>query len=427
MNSIRAFCCALLNVRLGVIASLVALALVLMSSSIAFAEQKETAKPQTRVEPPKSAFSVLNIFDGQLPSVPAPKGEVVLVTDPVIAVAETSATISSEQSSSVASSVASAEAVSSKEVLQASSSKAGGPEFVSSDPKSHIVPPHQDPRVRINPEAPGPFKAMAAAFQDGDMETAKAYADQYVRYQIKLMFEVREMTKLIGEALVRQDLVEEDDMVGVDQYIDITFARARTETQSAVRPTHKHAMERVKSDPEHKVEIYYFFSLNCSWCREMSPDIERLWRVTKGDKKVKFVAAVIGNHSPEWIESYRSYTGLTAPIMNGTEAAKALRIGVVPAVVMVSPTQQISYLKTGQQPFDRLYEFLRTVQGLPAKMTPEIERLLKTPIGNEEKQKGTKPIPLLPAAPPKVTSGPVLTPVSDGVKAPAKKDSVDRF
>ncbi len=259
-----------------------------------------------------------------------------------------------------------------------------GPVFVTSDPKSHILPPDQDPRVRINPEAPGPFIAMATAYQDGDRETAAKYADQFVRYQMNLMFEVRDMTQLIGEALVRQKVIDEEDWVGVGQYLDFEFASAREENSSILKPTHEEAMKRIKPDPKNEAEIYYFFTLNCSYCRKMAADVERLWRVTKGDKKLKMVALTMGPQPKEWIESYRKYTGMTLPILEGEKVAKSFGVRFVPGVVVVSPNTNTAYFKTGEQDFARLYDFVRHVQGLPSTLTPEVDKLAKTPIGEAE-------------------------------------------
>ena len=52
------------------------------------------------------------------------------------------------------------------------------------------------------------------ALEDQDQETAEAYADQFVRYMINLMFEVRALTQTIGEALVAEGVLSEDSWVG---------------------------------------------------------------------------------------------------------------------------------------------------------------------------------------------------------------------
>lgn len=379
-----------------------------------FACATSDARADQKPEPPKTALSVLNLFEGRLPALKPPAHPVVEVTD------------TSEDTAPAAEAV---ELPSDAEgqAPAAQSKRPSGPEFVSNDPKSHIVPPTEDPRVRINPEAPGPFKAMATAFQEGDMETARAYADQYVRYQINLMFEVRELTKLIGDALIKQGLVEEEDMVGVDQYIDVTFARARNENGAILKPTHKQAMERIKPDPEGRADVYFFFTLNCSWCREMAPDMERVWRATKNDKRVRMVALAIGFQNKQWIDSYRQYTGLTMPIMDGTDAAKAMRIGLVPAVVVVSPGNNVSYLKTGKQDFERLWEFVRRVQGLDGALTPELQRLALKPIGEGEIAKAKGGALWEERRPQKaLTAGEVkLTPV--GGKRTGGSATVERF
>lgn len=113
----------------------------------------------------------------------------------------------------------------------------------------------------------------------------------------------------------------------------------------------------------------------------MAPDVERLWQAVKGDRNVKMVALTLGSYSSSWINSYREYTGLTMPIFEGAEIAKKFNIGLVPAVVVVSPADNKAYVKTGQQDFVRLYEFVRVAQGLPATITPQLQRLATMPVG----------------------------------------------
>ena len=62
----------------------------------------------------------------------------------------------------------------------------------------------------------------------------------------------------------------------------------------------------------------------------------------------------------------------------------------MPAVVIVTPSNGKAYMKTGQQSFERLYEFVRTAQGLPATVTAEFKALATTPIGKAEKMKAGK-------------------------------------
>jgi hypothetical protein len=237
---------------------------------------------------------------------------------------------------------------------------------------------------RVDRDAPKAFQDMVFYNRTGDTEGAKQAAGEYVDYLVNLMFEVRSYAKMIGEALIEKKQIEEDDWIGVEQYLDQTFASVRAENSSAIKPTHSEAMKRIAADTKGQAEVYFFFTLSCSWCRNMAPDVERLWRVVKSDKNVKMVALTIGESPSDWIKEYRKYTGLSLPIYDGTNLARSFDIGFVPAVVVVSPTQNKAYLKTGEQSFDRMYEFVRTVQGLPVSATPVIQQVLRTPIGQIE-------------------------------------------
>ncbi len=256
--------------------------------------------------------------------------------------------------------------------------------YDSDSPDKKVISPDEDPKIAINKDASGPAIGMVAAWQDGDRETATKYASQWVRYQQNFFFLVRDITQLVGEALIKQGEIDQDQWVGVNQYIDYEFAKTRNETGALFKPKHEQAMKRIKADSKGEAEIYFFFTLNCSWCRKMAPDVERLWRAVQSDNKVKMVALTMGATPKSWITEYRKYTGLTIPILEGENVAKKMGVKFVPAVVIVAPTDNKAYLKTGEQDFNRLYEFTRRVQGLPNTLSPEIEQIINTPIGEKE-------------------------------------------
>lgn len=263
--------------------------------------------------------------------------------------------------------------------------------YVSSDPNDDpIQAPGNVGPVRINPDAPASFKGIVMAQRSGDRELADQYADDFVRYQQNFIFEVRDYTQIIGEALIRQKVINDENWVGVEQYIDYQFAKAREDEKALFKPTHELALKRIRPDTQGKVEVYYFFSLDSHWCRFMAPDVERLYRSLKNDPNVKMVALTIGETPEEWLTNYREYTGMTMPIYSGAEMAKAMNIGFVPAVIVVAPTENRAYRKTGQQSFSRLYELVRAVQGLPMQLTPEIEAINDTPIGQVETEHAAK-------------------------------------
>jgi hypothetical protein len=259
--------------------------------------------------------------------------------------------------------------------------------FVSSDPQSHLSPPTERAKIRVNPEAPGPFIGMADAYFNGDMNVAKLYAKQFVRYLNDLMFAVKDITALIGDAMIEEGSIDEESWVGVEQYLDYQMAQARAETGSAFKPTHEDALRRIKADPNGEVEIYYFFTLNSSHCRHMAADIERLWRLSKTDPKIKMVGLTLGTTAKEWISAYKDYTGMTLPIFNGEHVAKQFKVAFVPAVVIVAPNAKTAYLKTGQIDFTRLYEVVRKTQGQPLELSPEGVKLLNAKIGQQQETK----------------------------------------
>ena len=259
------------------------------------------------------------------------------------------------------------------------------PIFSSDDPSSHLSAPDERAPMRINPEAPGPFIGLAEAYFRGDDKVAKLYARQFVTYMSDLMFAVKDITRLIGEAMIEKGQIEDDEWVGVEQYLDYELTKARTDSGAALKITNEDALKRITPDPKGEIEVYYFFTLNSSFARKMSPDVERLWQIAKKDPRIKMVGLTLGAQPKEFVDSYRKYTGLTLPIFNGELVAKKLSVAFVPAIVVVSPNAKTAYLKTGQESFERLYQLVRTAQGENPALSREANALIQLRIGRAEK------------------------------------------
>jgi thioredoxin-related protein len=251
-----------------------------------------------------------------------------------------------------------------------------------------FLAPEETPKIRVSEEAPIAFKALKSAYDQGDKQLAQRYADQYVRYMQRLMLEVRELSQLIGEALVRQGVVDEEDWVGVGQYLSKELARAKGE--DVVGVTANLALDQVASDPQGKAEIYVFCSASSRYCREMGPDIERMWRIARRDSKIKFGLYLLGKNDPLHDKAFLEYTGITAPTQDGTELAKQFRVAFVPSVVVRAPTTNKLYLRTGVLPIDRFISLVRKVQGSPSGVTDSELQIIQAKIGYvEQRSKGS--------------------------------------
>ena len=258
------------------------------------------------------------------------------------------------------------------------------PEWLSSDPSAHMQPPDEEPQVRINPEAPGPFKGMVIANQQGDPALAAKYADQFVRYMVNLNFEVRQLSQLIGEALVRQGIITEDSWVGAEQFMNRQIALARKESGTHVSATHEMSLERITPDPLGKAEIFFFCSPTVHYCRQMGPDVERLWRVVQDDTGLRMGVFMIGEIDPDWLKTFKRYTGMTMPIEIGEDIAKALRVRFVPSLVVRAPTTNAVYSRTGFFDFEKMFQFVRKVQGASLDPTRVFEQVRGLAIGEAE-------------------------------------------
>jgi thiol-disulfide isomerase/thioredoxin len=260
-------------------------------------------------------------------------------------------------------------------------------EFHSSDvTKKTFLPPDQTPSVTVNPNAPSSIISMIESNRRGDSVTAKAYARQFVRVLQNFFFEARQITNLIGEALIEEEAISEEDWVGAGQAIDIELARTRLEKGVSIKPTHDVAMKRIVPDPKREVQVFFVFSRVCSYCRHMAPDVERLSQALRSDKRVSFTGLVAGDDLHEdWLREFRDYTGLSIPVYDGTEFIKQMKLKFFPVLLVLLPNGERSYSKTGQQTFERMYEFVRTAQGLQVEDSPALQAIIKTPVGQGEK------------------------------------------
>ncbi|HMO19287.1 MAG TPA: hypothetical protein PKA63_05950 [Oligoflexia bacterium] len=278
------------------------------------------------------------------------------------------------------------EVVKNEQVSHAPEKQEPNLEFQTADiSQKTFLPPDQTPQVAINPEAPSSIISMIESNRRGDKVTAKAYAQQFVRVLQNYFFEVRQISSLIGDALIEEKVIEEEDWLGAEQAIDIELARTRLEKGVTIKPTNDVAMKRIVPDPKKEVQIFFIFSRSCSYCRFMAPDVERLNRVLSGDKRVKLTGLVVGGGDELWLNEFKAYTGLSIPVFEGTEFAKNFKFKFLPVVLIVLPNGQRTYFKSGQQSFERMLEFVRTAQGLPLEDKPSIQAVIKTPIGEGEK------------------------------------------
>ncbi|HQH25843.1 MAG TPA: hypothetical protein PLP17_00490 [Oligoflexia bacterium] len=393
------------------------IALCLAQPKVAGAQNKETFSAQ----PPKPLTSLLNPFSKKF-SVTGIGGIAPNVRNPFVVsdLTEGPNTSPPNQADSSKNAVKPTSPPGATPVQDASAR--AGLSFRSDNPdETPVLPPQETPEVRVEPDAPGPIKGMIRALRDGDRELAADYADSFVRMQQNYFFELRDIVNQIGQALIRQNVIDEDGWAAAAQSMEYELAKTRLELGEVIKPTHEVAMKRIAPDPQNQIHVFYFFSLNCSWCRYMAPDVERLWRSVSEDPKIKMTALSVGPVPDDWLKEYRAYTGLTLPVANGAELAQTFGVVFLPAVVIVSPNNNHAYLKTGQQSFERLYEFAKTVQGLPAVVTPQFKELAGTPISQPEILKAQQGLDRI-----KLAQNP-LSPSSAKITPKLVKVSIERF
>ena len=365
-----------------------ALAAVISIDATSCAAQAQTQERVSK-RPPKTALEKFNIFDRATSAKQffgSFKGEVVVLERPAKQDPEAESTAkengNARDSENSSSSVPDEKTSESKSQVATHKTNSA---LWSDDPNDiDVRPPDERLAVRVNPEAPSSIHGLISSIQTGDETMSDAYADQFVRYLEDYFFLVRRLTGEIGEALIRKKQINEEQWVGVEQMINYEMASSRLENGAVIKPTHEASLRQISPDSAGKARVFYFFTLNCSWCRYMASDVERLWLMFKDDPNVEFAALTLGPARLDWLDEYRAFTGLSMPIFDGSALAEEFNIGFVPAVVIISPSNNRSYLRTGKQKFEHMYELVKTVQGREAKVTPRFKKLLSTPIGQGE-------------------------------------------
>jgi hypothetical protein len=294
-------------------------------------------------------------------------------------------------------------------------------------PKNFPEPLYPGPQVKADSTAPGSFQSIVTALDEGNEAAAKDATSRFVDYLSELLFKVNAITRLIGQEKVRRKEMSEEELEGALDVFAHGMAAARETQGFPARISYDTAMKHIETDPKGEANVYYFFTLNCSNCRKMAPDVERLWRATLPDQKVRMAVLTLGNQPRSWIDSYMRYTGMRMPILNGEKIAKKLGVRFAPTVVVVAPNTGNAYRMVGQQNFEELYGFVRRVQGLPQELStitdPKIRKLIDQPIGEVEERQAQEGNDLAPRGP-AGNGGPKLTPVRAKV---APVQTIERF
>ena len=83
-------------------------------------------------------------------------------------------------------------------------------------------------------------------------------------------------------------------------------------------------------------------------------------------------------------QKYREAFKMTIPTIDNSSLAQKFEIAFVPAIVIVAPNDNRAYVKSGEQRFVGMYEFVKAVQGREAEITPEVQRLISATNADEK-------------------------------------------
>lgn len=269
--------------------------------------------------------------------------------------------------------------------------------------------PEKEPEVLAQKDAPKPFQGMMAALQIGDEKLAQQYARQYARYMKTTQERVTRTTNLTGLAMATDGTLDENawgfkTASKADKELfreEIENLRNRdatnsTELSEKAKSLISVALEEEKENeasPLDRAEKLGFFgaeSDQIAFAREQDrknrlrardldvflfirPKDERanlagsafesLYQQFKQNRNLRFAVLSVGLSSESDRDVFRSITGLSLPIVDGSALAKELDVADSATVVFVSRSSGKAVKEIGRRGPAYLSERLKLILG----------------------------------------------------------------
>jgi len=248
--------------------------------------------------------------------------------------------------------------------------------------------PDEEAPVQAQENAPKPFRAMMAALETGDDELARSYARQYVRYMSRLQQRTTRVVGLMGGAMVREGLMEENSWQDAPEFrndrnafqqekenpqgsntIELSddaaklIREAQQLEEGAPAPNKRIQEDPQANSPENvraalsgkvpvdvgsKTELLFFFRPYDTQSQEMARNLQAVYQSALRLGGRDITAIPLEEITPEQEAFFRERTGITFPINPaGSSIAALMDIRSVPATALTSPRLGRVYVVSG--------------------------------------------------------------------------------
>ena len=285
-------------------------------------------------------------------------------------------------------------------------------------PRQEIIQRNGDPSerqpLRVQEDAPPPFRGMVEALDVGDDKLAYAYAKQWMRYMNRyreMLDQVNGWVAAAGENTGYfdeddidpkydpyrefaetvegdEDLIEEDETLTtaevrervLEEQTQRFFEKAKIYHEASASErleddSYNEVIERAKArkllknmKPKIKREtegvlVYFFFRPKDKESVKMLPVAEELYQMSLEDERIKFQAFTFEHTVAGELDMLRYRTNTTFPIEYGGLLVNSFKLTEVPTTVVVGLTTKQSYFEEGARSFYYLDEFLKAMLG----------------------------------------------------------------
>ncbi|RMD86128.1 MAG: hypothetical protein D6808_03950 [Candidatus Dadabacteria bacterium] len=179
--------------------------------------------------------------------------------------------------------------------------------------------PDTVPHVLGRQDAPMPFKGMMAALEAGEVDIAKRYARQYVRYLKAVQSRTGSVLNMVREAMAEEGMNTSDPKE----------AKVRADLR-------KSFVGKVPVDPAGKVDVYFFFNASDRKSYPMLSEMEKVYQLARKDPAVNFAGLILEKATKEDLREFRSTHNITFPIFGGGKLSKIYGVTKLPTVLVVS-------------------------------------------------------------------------------------------
>lgn len=252
--------------------------------------------------------------------------------------------------------------------------------------------PKEDPKIRVQADAPPSMKGMLEALDAGDQDLAYDYAQQYVksvqRYQ-KLYGDVVSMTGAVMKSSNQAEGTQWQNVPTLFEHQELANSKREEQVKSLLQMASQaqatpsapetteisqsrnrmaikaalHSRTDLPAPGPGSINLIAFVDperpMLCGTLQEMVP----LARAYSTDSKVSLLAATLGQHTEEDIKAVSQRLGLPFPMHDGADLARKLGVTSKCTLAVISPEQKKAVLLSSPATAEFMDELITSMKG----------------------------------------------------------------